>query len=155
VGGTGSKGVLRYRDRVYGVASVAIIACVAAFGSGVAALSRPPLWLIALALGVPCFGSAAVLSTLTFDVYDDSVCWYFTFRAFRRSVRREDIRDVKTARVMPLGWGYRFEGRRKAWVASGTSFVVISTVAGETLSVNVRNAEAAREAVLRMMAFTG
>ena len=127
-----------YIDRLVGTTAVLAVIAVAivcaAFGL---LLQIPP----AVLLGVACIlaVAAVVIAVLTVEVHEDRVCWYFTFGIFRRCVPFSEIREVRAVTTTPFGWGYRIDGNGKAWVASGKHFLLITTISGERLFVNVRD----------------
>lgn len=136
----------RYTSRVYGTTGVLVTLIIAVVACGIATIVRSPAWLVAL-IALPCVAVAIILSTLTLDVYGDRVCWHFTLGAFRRCVKLSDITSVETRSTPTFGWGYRFQDQRRAWVASGNTFIVFMMNDGEMLFVNVVDAKAASAAI--------
>lgn len=137
-----------YVDRLIGKTAVLIVVAVAIACLAFGLLLRIPLSVL-LGVQIIFAAAAAVVAVLTVEVRKDRVCWYFTFGIFRHCVLLSEIRELRSVTMTPFGWGYRVDGNGKAWVASGKQFLLLTTLNGERLFVNVRDPERVRSEIER------
>ena len=79
-----------------------------------------------------CVG--VVFSTMTIDVSDNAVEWWFTFGILRQRVSMSEIRFATSTRVTLLnGLGIRTNGRDWLWIVSGTDTVTLELRNGKKI----------------------
>jgi hypothetical protein len=122
-----------YRRTQVGWASLVILAVVLPVVLIAEQRAPAPVAAIAPAILVAC---GVFLATLTVQVDENGVSWWFTGGLWRRRLRWNEIRDAHARRIVPLGFGIRtdFAGTT-AYLVSGRGAVAIDAVDGRRIIV--------------------
>ncbi len=92
----------------------------------------------------------ALLATLTIEVDDLGVRWFFTGGFFGSSVTFAEIATMTTRKVFPLGLGYRVANGRRAWLVTGRNVFVLQLTGGKMqYYIGADDPEAVRQEVER------
>jgi hypothetical protein len=83
-----------------------------------------------------------VFSTMTIDVSDDAVEWWFTFGLLRQRVAMSEIQFATSTRVSLLnGLGIRTNGRDWLWIVSGSNAVTLELRNGKKIGLGSPEAQ--------------
>jgi hypothetical protein len=87
-----------------------------------------------------CLG--IVFSTMTIDVSDDAVEWWFTFGILRQRVAMAEIQFATSTRVtLWNGLGIRTNGRDWLWIVSGSNAVTLELRNGKKIGLGSPEAQ--------------
>jgi hypothetical protein len=83
-----------------------------------------------------------VFSTMTIDVSDDAVEWWFTFGLLRQRVAMSEIQFATSTRVSLLnGLGIRTNGRDWLWIVNGSNAVTLELRNGKKIGLGSPEAQ--------------
>lgn len=144
--GSAARGpVTRFQQ--FGIVSIVICVAIGAFITVQIGRTHPAQLAIADAL---IFASAILLSTLTIEVDDIGLRWFFTGGLFGSTLAYGEIATMTTRNVLPLGFGYRVGPSKRAWLISGRSVLVIQLSDSEMqYMIGAHDPEAVREEIER------
>jgi hypothetical protein len=95
---------------------------------------------ILIAMLFVCIG--IVFSTMTIDVSDDAVEWWFTFGILRQRVAMSEIQFATSTRVtLWNGLGIRTNGRDWLWIVSGSNAVTLELRNGKKIELGSPEAQ--------------
>jgi hypothetical protein len=93
-----------------------------------------------IATFIVCLG--IVFSTMTIDVSDDAVEWWFTFGILHQRVAMSEIQFATSTRVSLLnGLGIRTNGRDWLWIVSGSNAVTLELRNGKKIGLGSPEAQ--------------
>jgi len=142
-----------YQHTQFGRTLVSVLGVVGVLAGGISlavSLYVDGSWVIpALVIGIHVL-LIALFATLTVEVRDDRVKWWFALKLWTHSLDPDEIQSVKTTQTsFSDGWGIHFTGDGTLYNVSGYDAVVVAKKDGSTVLLGTDEPEALRTALLR------
>ena len=144
--------MIRYHHRQFATAIVTSL-FIATAGALVLGFALPVARYLPLGAAFLFAVCAFIFSSLTIEVTDRSLRWWFGPGLLKKEVPLHTIQDVKTGKSrLADGWGIHYTGKGKLYNASGYPMIIVDIAAGPPFMLGTDEPERLQAAILDALA---